>query len=64
MIERLGFGDSDMSCDGCGKWLNPAWGEDFSQMIAEAKEEGWKITKNRTTGEWEHFCPSCANKGW
>lgn len=62
MIERNGFGemaDFDITCDKCGEESNFDTDGDFFQAIADAKRNGWKVTKQN--GQWQHFCPECAN---
>lgn len=59
MIEKLGFDDYEIFCDGCGKLLENYGDQDFYGTIEEAKSQGWLVRKNRDSGEWEHFCTKC-----
>ena len=57
MIERHS-GKQQLVC-ACGAAHKVYAAEDFTIMISEAKDEGWKVTK--VAGEWEHTCPDCAS---
>lgn len=54
-----------MSCDDCDEPLRKSstgkeiWHDhdDFDILVADAKEEGWALTKNK--GKWEHICFDC-----
>jgi hypothetical protein len=59
MIEKLGFDDCAMFCDGCGKLLKNYGDQGLYGTIAEAESAGWLIQKDRDSGEWEHWCPNC-----
>lgn len=59
MIEKEFFGFV-INCDECSNYLNCDVYEDFGGAIQMAKDEGWKIRK--IDGEWQHFCPVCAEK--
>ena len=50
------FGVCDL-CDDATPLFN-TWGECLSYM----KIDGWKITKNKQTDEWENICPVCRRK--
>jgi hypothetical protein len=58
MIER-GGGNIEMLCDECGDPLRGRVydSDDFDILIADAKAEGWRITKEDR--EWVHYCPDC-----
>ena len=47
-------------CDGCmGETIcYDTWHECKDSI----KKEGWKLQKNRESGEWEHICPYCQNR--
>lgn len=48
-----------MECDNeCGESIT-VHGE-FSDLIHDAKAEGWKISKDGE--DWRHTCPECAGK--
>lgn len=55
MIDR-NFGQR-LICDTCDAEGEEHDHDDFHRMIADAKEEGWRITISR--GEWTHKCPDC-----
>ena len=51
-----------MSCDNCGAELLDGYGFGlFDDLIEIAKREGWRFTKDES-GEWYHYCPSCAKR--
>ncbi len=54
-----GFTGFDLICDECGEtvYLDYDW-DQFKAAVADAKEMGWKIRKNRD-GQWENICPEC-----
>ena len=57
MIEQHS-GQQQLVCDcGFSQRLSYA-GDEFDVMIADAKDDGWKIQK--VSGEWTHTCPTCA----
>lgn len=45
-----------LECDECGESSQEA--ERFNDMIAQAKDDGWKITMDR--GQYHHECPTCS----
>ena len=45
-------------CDCCGEATLPC--DTWNECRREMKESGWKTHKNKTTGEWENFCPVCS----
>lgn len=56
-IERADLGVY-ISCDECGEDFDESHDHDeFHQMIAAAKAEGWQIVQVR--GDYEHYCPTC-----
>lgn len=56
MIERHA-GQQQLVC-ACGFAQRRSYERDeFDVMIADARAEGWSITKS--AGEWQHDCPSC-----
>lgn len=62
MIEKQ-HGDMTLLCDHCDTELGRMFDEEeeFREMIAHAKSEGWKIAKDTlNTDEWVHSCPDCA----
>lgn len=69
-INNEGFRDDDyspedsytMSCDNCGDELLDGYGFGlFDDLIEVAKRDGWRFTKDES-GEWYHYCPSCAKR--
>jgi len=60
MIERnYPFENYTAFCDRCSfdKFFDfSTWNE----VIQEMKNDGWRIRK--VDGDWEHLCPTCANK--
>lgn len=62
-IERS-KGKIGMNCDSCGDELKRNDTQvlhdkdDFDILIADARDEGWDITKTKS-GVWEHTCPDC-----
>jgi len=60
MINKLGFTDYEMYCDECNTVLDNYYcNDDFQEIIQRAKSEGWLIKKDKTRGEWNHYCPDC-----
>jgi len=50
--------DYDVSCDYCDLGEeNYDTDGDWTEMIAEAKVDGWSI--NKVNGQWKHRCPDC-----
>lgn len=56
MIERE-HRDQFIACDSCSAYTEPYDHDDFNRMIADAKENGWRIRLRG--GEWGHTCPNC-----
>lgn len=56
MIERNSFGQC-LVCDTCDEEGKEYEHDDFHRMIADAKEEGWRMSIS--CGEWAHKCPDC-----
>ena len=53
-----GYGDDrtvTIACDTCDETWEGAPGEDFADVWAAAKRQGWKAGK--VAGEWQHECP-------
>lgn len=49
---------TNLVCD-CGVRQRGSYRPDqFEEMIADARRDGWRIRK--VAGEWEHDCPDCA----
>ncbi len=45
-------------CDDCGDELGDEFdNDDFSEMLASAKKEGWRVVREER--EWKHYCPDC-----
>lgn len=61
MINRSGA-VFEINCDGCTNNLDVDSDGDWSEMIMQLKERGWKIEKN-TGGEYYHYCPTCRMTG-
>ena len=58
-----GFRGFEVYCDFCPEDTYMDFGRDeWSDMIAELKADGWKIFKD-DDGNWTHKCPDCATKG-
>ncbi len=57
MIDKLGWDEYEVICDGedCGEFLQVDG--DFYDVLNEIKDHGWKSRKIRD--EWQHFCPNC-----
>ena len=47
-------------CDECGESTEDFYKDDFSEMVEDAKNFGWRMF-NRT-GEWEHYCSACKDR--
>lgn len=60
MIEDLKDGDYQVSCDYCS-YDAEASADDWADLIAGLKDEGWKIRK--MDNEWKHKCPECVLDG-
>lgn len=56
MIQRDGT-TQQIVCDECG--AEGACSDDFNDMIAEAKADGWRIAKPE--GRWVHECKDCVS---
>lgn len=56
MIERQ-HNQRIIVCDACEDSFEPYQKEEFYQMIAAAKEAGWKIGQD-ASGDYTHHCPS------
>ena len=63
MIDVLGKDDHhievDIACDGdgCDEELLAAEFDNWSEMIQELKDDGWRIWRSGDT--WYHFCKKC-----
>lgn len=55
-IEREGR-QVTFCCDTCPEVSET--GDDFHELLAEAKAEGWRVFK--VGDEWCHACPDCAS---
>lgn len=51
--KELGY---TLTCDGCGEEF---YFDDFYEAVEFKKEHDWKSKKNKD-GNWEEFCPDCA----
>ncbi len=51
-------GGQYIECDDCGEQSNRYDSDEFRQMVSEAKDDGWQVT--RTEDGWEHRCADCA----
>lgn len=58
-IERRGR-NQYLACD-CGEETYEFDRDDFGDMIAAARRDGWQIDNER--GEWVHRCPDCKLPG-
>lgn len=56
MIEREGR-EIYLQCDGCSAYTES---DEFETVIAQAKREGWRISK--AGSDWEHHCPDCKER--
>ena len=55
-------GQMQLDCDKCGAEHPEVFpNDDFDEMIARAKEHGWRIV--RDTGGWKHYCPKHQGAG-
>lgn len=63
MIDREARdGTMTLVCDECGDPADKSYEEgEFTQMIEQAKADGWSITQVK--GRWEHRCPDCKPSG-
>jgi len=59
MIEKQ-HGQQALMCDSCDDSLGFFERDEFQEMIADAKGQGWKITPDGEGG-WSHLCGSCRN---
>lgn len=58
MIERQ-HGQMEIACDTCGEGTGQQFtDDDFTRMVSEAKQDGWKISPDGEGG-WTHHCPGC-----
>lgn len=46
-----------VDCDSCSAQFAGEIDEEFAEVLAGAKREGWKVAK--VAGEWLHGCPKC-----
>ena len=60
MIERGEAGTFDVECDGCGDVQQFDTDGDWTDLLEEMDDAGW--TKDKSSGEWEHFCPTCSKE--
>ncbi len=44
-------------CDDCGDDFEPYHMGNFREMIAAAREKGWRVLQEH--GEWCHYYPDC-----
>lgn len=49
--------DRQLECDRCPETTPVYDKDDFDIMIAEAKDQGWEIS--RSSAGWRHLCRSC-----
>jgi hypothetical protein len=54
------FGTFEIFCDFCDKSELFETDGDFRGFISEAKDLGWKISKDKNI--WVHRCPTCAQE--
>ena len=59
MIQKY-KGTMELVCDKCGDNRKPYDDEEFNLMIAEAKADGWSIS--RQDGHWTHECATCVRE--
>ena len=59
MIQKS-HGELVVTCNECGHRGFGGTVEDFHEFLDELKAAGWRIKNNG--GEWEHFCPDCAEE--
>lgn len=59
MIQKY-KGTMELVCDKCGDNRPPYDDDEFNEMIASAKGEGWSIT--RQDGHWTHECGDCVRE--
>lgn len=50
--------DRQIECEECSETTSVYDSEDFEQMVGNAKDAGWAIT--REDGRYTHKCPDCA----
>lgn len=58
MIERQGA-KVIICCDSCDATFDGVDGEEFNDVWASAKREGWSVRK--IANEWLHGCPDCGS---
>ena len=53
-------GEMELVCDKCGQ-ESPSYDDaEFERMIADAKEDKWRVS--RIDGHWNHECPACVSE--
>lgn len=55
-VERQ-YGQVMFMCDECGDESDSD--RSFTTVLADAKHDGWLITKDEDTDEYTHMCPAC-----
>lgn len=46
-----------VDCDSCSAQFSGEIDEDFGEVLAAARREGWKVA--RIDDQWLHGCPKC-----
>lgn len=58
MIDRQQLGGFVVYCDECSDETHETDAEEWGDMLAEIRAEGWRVYKD-DAGDWTHACPSC-----
>lgn len=57
MIEKE-YGKFFGVCDCCSEEVTPVF-DTWAECRDYMRDNRWKTTKSKTTGEWENLCPRC-----
>lgn len=62
MIEQDHFDEDifEVACDYCSEDIDIDSGGDWTDMISQIKELGWRMRK--VDDEWRHMCPTCVKE--
>ena len=62
MIDKLSYETGwQLTCNTCGFVEHFYWGNDWESFIEDAKEIGWRFSKDKNSA-WEHYCPRCVEE--
>lgn len=59
MIEKVGKGEYQLTCDICDESVSNMF-QTFASAIEHKKYNGWKSRKRR--GYWDDVCPKCTRE--